>query len=97
MKKIQEYIDHIKEEVDDAHNYAEKYVELKTSNPQWGKMYHDMSTQELVHAQNFKTMGESVYNDIKATYMPEATHEQWEKCLRKYADKVARTKMMLNV
>ena len=34
MKKIQEYIDHIKEEVDDAHNYSEKYVELKTSNPQ---------------------------------------------------------------
>ena len=52
--------------------------------------------QKDLHIQT-KALGQQLYNDIKATYMPEATQEQWEKCLRKYADKVARTKMMLNV
>lgn len=97
MKKVQEYIDHIKDEIGSAYDYAEKYVELKTSNPQWAKMYHDMSTQELIHAQNFKTMGESVYEGIKSNYMPEDTQERWERCLRKYTDKVARIKVMLSI
>ena len=44
-----------------------------------------------------ESLASELLHEVKATYMPEATHEQWEKCLRKYADKVARTKMMLNV
>lgn len=34
MRKINKYIDHIKDEVDGAEEYAEKYIELKVNNPQ---------------------------------------------------------------
>lgn len=81
MRKINKYIDHIKDEVDGAEEYAEKYIELKVNNPQWAKLYHDMSNQELLHAQNFKEMGESIYVEMKNTYMPEETEERWEHCM----------------
>lgn len=97
MRKINKYIDHIKDEVDRAEEYAEKYIELKVNNPQWAKLYHDMSNQELLHAQNFKEMGESIYAEMKNTYMPEETEEKWEHCMRKYADRVAKIKVMLSM
>ena len=97
MKKIEMYIEHIKEELDGACYYAEKYIELKNSKPQWAKMFHDMATQELNHAQNFKDMGESVYAEISKTYMPEDTAEHWERCLHRYADKSAKIKVMLSM
>lgn len=83
--------------IDGAEEYAEKYIELKVNNPQWAKLYHDMSNQELLHAQNFKEMGESIYAEMKNTYMPEETEEKWEHCMRKYADRVAKIKVMLSM
>lgn len=95
MKKIKMYLDRIKDELHGAKNYAECYVYYKTSKPEWSRKYHDMAMQELNHAQNFKDMGTQEYEEISKTYISQKCKEEWEDCMWKYADKVARIKMML--
>lgn len=97
MKKIKMYINHIKNELHSANEYAELYVYYKTIKPEWARKYHDMSMQELVHAQNFKDIGTQEYEDISKTYISQECSKKWEDCMLKYGDKVARIKIMLGV
>ena len=57
MKRLEMYMDSIKDELCSARDYAESYVYYKNMKPQWSKMYHDMAMQELQHASNLKEMG----------------------------------------
>ena len=41
MKKVDNYRDHIMEELDGAMEYAENYVVYKNTHPQWAQMYHE--------------------------------------------------------
>lgn len=95
MKKIDYYIDHIKEELCGAKEYAEKYIEYKLSKPTWAKMYNEMALAELTHARYLKEMGEQCWAELSQTYTAHDVVEDWEKCMNKYTDKVAWIKQML--
>lgn len=96
MKMVKYYIDELKDEMHGAKNYAEKYVEYKTSRPTWGKYYKTMAEQELVHAGYIKEMAQQAIDEIKATYIGEEDMEAWTECMNKYADCMAVCRIMVN-
>ena len=65
--------------------------------PQWSKMYHDMAMQELQHASNLKEMGMEEYDELDSVYLSQEDKECWEKCIKKYTDKLAVVKVMLGM
>lgn len=97
MKRLEMYMDSIKDELCSARDYAESYVYYKNMKPQWSKMYHDMAMQELQHASNLKEMGMEEYEELDSVYLSQEDKECWEKCIKKYTDKVAIVKVMLGM
>lgn len=94
MRKIEHYIDEIKEETCGAMEYAEKYLEYKNSNPQWSRMYSEMAEQELNHAEYLRTIGQGIMDALP--WVSEDCKEAWEKCGAKMSEKAAMTRLMLS-
>lgn len=94
MKKIEKWICAIRDEIDSAMEYAEKYICYKTSNPAWSRMYADMAEDEANHADNLMKMAEEYISGLSWT--AETDKECWEKCKRKVAEKSALVKLMLS-
>lgn len=94
MKKIKRYICAIKDELEGAMEYAEKYICYKQTKPQWAKMYADMAAAELTHAHNLHTMGTEAMTEL--SWIPEKDKECWEHCIAKMAEKEAMVKLMLS-
>ena len=94
MKKVQMYIENVREEVRDAMDYAEKYVIFKNTRPQFAKMYHDMAENELTHAENLRMIGQTMMNEF--SYVPEADVEDWTNCGKYVAEQSAIVRLMLS-
>ena len=94
MTKIDRYIETINEELDGAKMYAEFFIEYQKKNPNWSRMFSEMATQELTHAEYIKTMAEEFAEGLP--WMPEEAKDKWEHCMRHYGEKVAVVKLMLS-
>lgn len=94
MKMIDSFMESIKDEVNGAMDYADKYVELKTEKPKWANIYHDMAANELTHAEHLMTMAKEHVASLG--WLSEKTKEDWNKCQSKTAEKTAMIKIMLN-
>lgn len=94
MKKVDNYRNHIMEELDGAMEYAENYVVYKNTHPQWAQMYHEMASQELTHADYLRKIAQEAMNDI--SYIPEEDAERWKECQRNHAEKAGIIKFMLS-
>lgn len=94
MKKIHKMINHIKEELCGACEYAEKYIIYKNTKPEWSKMFSQMAEDELDHANALYEMGDEWASTI--SYVPEEDKEAWEKCKAKMAEKVAEVRLLLS-
>lgn len=94
MKKVKYYICHIKEEMHCAEEYAEKYICYKQSHPQWSKMYSEMATAELNHANYLQIIGNEAISAL--SWVPEKCREHWEKCIAHKAEKEALVRLMLS-
>lgn len=94
MKKVDNYRNHIMDELNSAMEYAENYVVYKNTHPQWAQMYHEMSTHELTHAEYLRLIAQEAMDKI--SYIPEEDAESWKKCQRKHAEKVGVIKFMLS-
>ena len=94
MEVIVNHIDHIDEELNGAMEYAENYVVYKLTNPNWSQMYHDMSLQELTHAENLRVIAQEAMN--KVSYIPESDAELWKDKQRQHAEKKAMIKLLLS-
>lgn len=94
MHKIKNYIYHIKEELCSAMDYAENYIEYKSSNPTWARTYFEMSEQELAHAEHLKDIYAKKIESF--AWVSEEDKEEWEKCMNKYSEKEALVKLMLS-
>lgn len=94
MKKVHMYIDQIHEELEGARHYAEKYIEYISEKPQWARMYSEMASAELTHADYVRTMAQEFINGLN--WMPEECSEKWEHTQKVYADETALVKMMLS-
>lgn len=93
MKMIKWLMKEIKEEVCGAATYAERYIQYQTEKPSWSRMYSDMASQELTHAEYLKTMAQEYIDGL--SYVPESDKEKWQRCIENYAEKTAWVKLML--
>lgn len=93
MKVVHKFVEAISEEMDGAKMYAEKYIEHKTSHPQWAKMYSEMAANELNHADYLHMIGQETIDNL--SWVSEEDKEVWEKCGKRATEKGAVVKLML--
>ena len=98
MKKFRKMVDHISEELDGATEYAENYIgEKMKGNTAKAQKFREMATQEMQHAANWYDWTDKYGDELKAVMpLSEEDTEDWEACKRKYADKIAIIKYMLD-
>lgn len=94
MRVIEMYIDLIDDELNSAKEYAERYLEYKTSKPQWAKMCADMASDELKHADYIREIAQQTADGL--SWMPDATKDKWSWCIGHMGERVALVKMMLS-
>lgn len=56
MDHLTYFKEHIKEELEGSKDYAEKAIEVKAKHPKWAKVFIEMSTEEMNHANKLKRM-----------------------------------------
>lgn len=98
MRKIKEYVDHIKEEVESAKEYAEKYIECKAKgNTQRANRYKEMASDELKHATYIHEWAVLEVEEISRVYKPPVDMmEKWEHEHKKFVEDVALIKKILD-
>lgn len=98
MKKIQDLVEIVDEEIADAKKYAEAYLYEKASqqNPKFAKYYNEMCQDELKHATYIHEILVDEIGKLEKVYKaPEDMKEAWEKSHERYVTKVAWIKQML--
>ena len=93
MKKIEEFICAIHDEIEGAKGYAEKYVINKNTNSSWARKYRDMAEQELAHAKNLCDIATSFAETL--SWISEEDKEALHKAYAKRAECEAVVKLML--
>ena len=97
MRSIKKLVDHIKEEIEGAKEYAENYIEYKAKgNIQRANKYRDMANDELNHAMNVHEFAVQDIEQLSKVYTaPVEMQEQWEHEHKKFVEEVARIKQIL--
>lgn len=88
--------EHIKEELDGAKDYIMRAIEIKAMDPNWGKLFYNMSAEELSHATNFYNMSIDYYNKVSSAYKetPKYIEDGMEEITEMYMDCSATIKKM---
>lgn len=94
MRKIHDYIDRICDELDDAKEYAERYILNKGWNQQWGKMYHEMAEDELKHAEYLKQIATEHIGMLD--WIPDESRYAWDACVAGFSERAAVIRLMLS-
>lgn len=99
MTIIKEYAERIRDEVCDAKDYAEKYIEYKArGNMAWANRYKEMAGDELKHANYLHDMAAQQIEELGKIYQPTAEMtEKWDASHKGYAEKSAWVRMMLSM
>jgi hypothetical protein len=99
VKNIQKYVDDIKEEIESAKEYAEKYIELKAKgNVAFASKYREMAEDELKHANYLHSFAIEEIEKISKVYTPPVDmQEKWEHEHKKYIENVAWIKQILSM
>lgn len=99
MTIIKKYAENIEEELEDAKNYAEKYVEAKAkNNMQTANRYREMAGDELKHATFIHEWAIEEIDQLSKIYTPPVgMQEKWDKLHREYVEKTAWIKQMLTM
>lgn len=97
MTKIKQFVESIDEELKDAKDYAEKYVEYKAfNNPNWATKYKEMALDELKHATYIHDKAVETIEELQKIYTPPvAMQEKWDKSHAEYVERVALIRQML--
>lgn len=87
---------HITDELKGSRNYAKRAIEIKPMSPSWGKLFLEMSANELEHAKNLYTMFEEYYKKISDTYdkVPDYLKAGREEIVDMYTECSAKIKYM---
>jgi hypothetical protein len=98
VRKIKEYVDHLKDEVESAKEYAEKYIECKAKgNTQRANRYKEMASDELKHATYIHEWAVMEVEEISRVYKPPVDMmEKWEHEHKKFVEEVALIKKILD-
>jgi len=99
MRKILEYLDKVDDELCDAKNYAESYLQFRVEGDQeWADKFKAMSEEELNHALSIQELSVQRINKIKSVYTPPTEIEEtWHKSHARYLEEVAWIKQMLSM
>lgn len=99
MTIIKKYAENIEEELEDAKNYAEKYVEAKARNDvQTANKYREMASDELKHSTYLHTWAVEEIEQLGKVYTPPIDmQEKWEKLHREYIEKTAFVRQILSM
>lgn len=94
MSRMCDLIDHVKDELCGAKDYAYKYVEMKSEAPKWASKFREMAFAEMSHAEFFLQMAKEHAENV--AWMSDKEKEAWSKCQSKASEKMAIIKMMLD-
>lgn len=99
MKIIKNLVEHIKEEVEGAKDYAEKYVEFKAKgNLPIANQYKEMSNDELKHAMFFHEQAVKEIESLSKIYTPPTNMlEKWEHEHKEYVESVGLIRQILGM
>lgn len=97
MRKIMEIIDKIDEELDNAKEYAEKYIEYKVADDIIKiEIFKEMAKDELRHASFWhETLIKETESLCKVFVAPEQICKAWEESHKRFVEKSAWIKQML--
>lgn len=97
MRKIKKFVDAISEELEDAKEYAESYVEAKAKGETGiANRYKEMAGDEIKHAMYLHEMVVAEIKEISKVYTPPSDmQEKWDMAHKEYVEKVAWIKQML--
>ena len=96
MKVIKELVDHIKDEIEGAKEYASKSAEYKVIGSPRASMYKQMAYDELGHAEKLHDIVVEEIKKASAVMTPPVEmEEKWQHEHKKYIEEVAKIKMML--
>ena len=77
MRMVEKMIERLKEEVDGAKEYAEKYIECKSrGNISRASRYKEMAEDELKHAGFIRDMGMSDIEELRKIYKMTDSEEE---------------------
>lgn len=87
---------HIKEELEGAKDYIKRAIEIKPMDPNWAKMFVEMSTAELNHANYLYTMFIQYVDILDKSFpnTPDYIFECKNKVTDIYTEMSAKVKMM---
>lgn len=97
MRKIQELVELIDEELEGAKNYAECYLEKKAAGEsRWAGKFQEMAQDELKHANYIHDLAMAEITKLKTVYTPPVEmEEKWTTSHKKYVETAAWIKQML--
>ena len=94
MKRMEKAIKEVHDELHGACKYAENYLFFANTHPEWAKMYHQMATEELGHADMLYKLGTAMAGELK--WISEDDKTAWNELANKMAEKTAWVKLMLS-
>lgn len=99
MKKIQDLVYKIDEELDGAKDYAERYLDFKSQNKSdWASKFKQMANEELGHAMNIHDLAVYEIDKLRSVYTPPVEmEEKWERSHKEYIEKSAWIKQILTM
>lgn len=99
MKAIMNLVERINEELEDAKNYAESYIDCKSrENDGHANKYKEMSNDELKHANYIHEIAINEIDRLEKVFVPtEEMREVWRKSHALYVEKTAWIRQMLSM
>lgn len=97
MKKIQNLVNQIDEEIEGAKEYAETYLDYKAKgNSNWAVRYKSMAEDELKHATYIHDRAVEEITELNKVYTPPVEMQKaWDESHKGYVERVAWIKQML--
>ena len=94
MTMLQRYADWMCDELHSALEYAEYYIIFKNSKPNYSKMYKEMASAEIQHAEYIRQMTQDFADEL--SWISDNDKECWTHLLEKQAEVEQRVQLMLS-
>lgn len=97
MRIVDEMVEHIREEIDGAKEYAEKYIESKAiGNTERANAYRQMALDEIRHAEHVRDFAIADVSEMRKVYTFTAEEEaSWEHHLKSTMECLGWVKRMI--
>lgn len=99
MRLVLDYLDRMENELEDAKEFAESFLQYKAENKiDLAEKYKEMSEDELKHASYIRDISIKKFDELKSCYIPPVKLEEiWSKKQIKFIEDTAWIKQMLSM